>query len=184
MPRSAIRASINPAKCAISKPQGPHRRIAPPAAARSARRAQWRGLKASRPSFVSLQTSQLGRTGFLRHGCAHPALIQALTVRALTRCPSRSNIGSLPPGWRSPSSNHRRCGSVGLCTACSLVVHLHFYAWSVAEAGRADQRDLVVMLIGGATAGGLYHPVWPGAAAGRSATACRRARAGRSARRP
>ena len=51
-----------------------------------------------RPAAVSLQTSQSGLIGLANHGSAQPRLIQLRIVLGLIGCPSRSKIGSLPPG--------------------------------------------------------------------------------------
>jgi MFS family permease len=55
-----------------------------------------------RPVGVSLHTSQSGLSGLLNHGSAQPRSRQRRTTAAATAWPSRSNSGSLPPGWTSP----------------------------------------------------------------------------------
>ena len=54
-----------------------------------------------RPTSVSLQTSQSGFSGLLNQGSAQPHSKQRRTTAASTAWPSRSNNGSLPPGWVS-----------------------------------------------------------------------------------
>ena len=54
------------------------------------------------PASVSLQTNQSGFSGLLNHGSAQPWPMHWRTMAGSTSWPSRSNSGSLPPGWASP----------------------------------------------------------------------------------
>ena len=69
---------------------------------------------------VSLQTSQSGFSGLLNHGSAQPRSRQRRTMAAATSWPSRSNSGSLPPGWVSPRRRYRISGRVGRSPSNSL----------------------------------------------------------------